>query len=267
MACMAVQSAEIAERRGQGTDVMKTLKHCAGEVIEAAEAYAKASLDAFASELADVVMCILTICGSNGVQIETALKDCIGKNRARIEPETEKTAPQHDRKLYTTQEAAEIIGIKRTTFNQFIYLRKHADNLFPVEDVPEGHDKRVKLYTAETVAKIAEHFKTEKPDGMTKRELARKCGVTRPTIKNIADRLGIKSERVILDGKRTAVFAREDAEKIAAEIKAGAKQPEAEKPEQKPTKRFERDPRCDDPNWWPDPTPQCFRNEEENEWL
>lgn len=260
---MAVQSAEIAERRGQGTDVMKTLKHCAGEVIEAAEAYAKASLDSFASELADVVMCVLTICGSNGVQIETVLEDCIKKNQARIKPsEPEPTAPKQGGRLYTTQEAAELIGIKRTTFNQYIYMRKHADNLFPVEDVPDGHDKRVKLYTAETVAKIAEHFKTEKPDGLTKRELARKCGVTRPTIKNIADRLGIKSERVILDGKRTAVFAREDAEKIAAEIKAGTKQPEAVKPEQKPTKRFERDPRCDDINWWPDPTPQCFKGEE-----
>lgn len=76
-------------------DVLDTLKHCAGEVVEATEAYSGIATahsiteagkiiaqkkDDFASELADIICCVLTICGQENIDIELALTKCMEKN-------------------------------------------------------------------------------------------------------------------------------------------------------------------------------------------
>lgn len=64
--------------------VIGTLKHCAGEVIEATEAYMRfLPKEAFADELADIVCCVLTICGRENIDIELALTKCMEKNFKR----------------------------------------------------------------------------------------------------------------------------------------------------------------------------------------
>ena len=79
---------------------MKALKHCAGEVVEATEAYSGISTahsvseagknytqkkDDFANELADIICCVLTICGNEGIDIEYAMTMCMEKNANRAE--------------------------------------------------------------------------------------------------------------------------------------------------------------------------------------
>ncbi len=94
---MSAQAFEIAEKRGQYKhdehDTTRALKHCAGEVVEAVEAYndwtfldtPKTDKKAeFTSELADIIMCVLSIAGAENIDIEKALKDCIVKNERRI---------------------------------------------------------------------------------------------------------------------------------------------------------------------------------------
>ena len=88
---------EIAEKRGQykhdGQDVLRGLKHCAGEVLEANEAYNNWSFmssdetlkEVFADELADIIMCILSICGAEHIDIESAMWRCFVKNAERAE--------------------------------------------------------------------------------------------------------------------------------------------------------------------------------------
>lgn len=80
------------------TGTMEALKHCAGEVVEATEAYSSISIvhsvseagkiytqkkDDFASELADIICCVLTICGRENIDIEFALTKCMEKNFKR----------------------------------------------------------------------------------------------------------------------------------------------------------------------------------------
>ena len=82
------------------TGTMEALKHCAGEVIEATEAYSGISTvhsvleagkiytqkkDDFASELANIICCVLTICGKENIDIEYALTMCMEKNANRAE--------------------------------------------------------------------------------------------------------------------------------------------------------------------------------------
>ena len=87
---------EIAEKRGQykhdGQDVLRGLKHCAGEVLEANEAYNDWSFinkdegkEKFADELADIIMCVLSICGAEHIDIENAIarKMLINEGRAK----------------------------------------------------------------------------------------------------------------------------------------------------------------------------------------
>ena len=72
------------------TNTMKMLKHTATEVVEATEAYndyeyvdkpqAKA---VFASELADIVCCVLIIAGKENIDMEYALTACMEKNYMR----------------------------------------------------------------------------------------------------------------------------------------------------------------------------------------
>ena len=76
------------------------LKHCAGEVVEAADAYREyvnklecvededertlVSVRPFSLELADVVMCCLIMAELNGVNMElTLLERCLEKNKRR----------------------------------------------------------------------------------------------------------------------------------------------------------------------------------------
>ena len=82
------------------TETIQALKHCAGEVIEATEAYSGMSTahsmmeagrlyaqkrDDFACELADIICCVLTICGKENLDIEYALTVCMDKNAKRAE--------------------------------------------------------------------------------------------------------------------------------------------------------------------------------------
>ena len=92
-----------AKERGQykfdGSDTFRALKHAAGEIVEANEEYNNWSLfdnnegkrEAFENELADVVICILSICGYEQIDIEKAIvrkmkinEKRVGKNEVQI---------------------------------------------------------------------------------------------------------------------------------------------------------------------------------------
>ena len=95
---MSLKAYEIARARLQyvydGRDGERGLKHCAGEVVEACNSYNEWIYNAhktegaerkaeFAGELADVITCVLSLCGYFQIDIEQALKDCMKKNEAR----------------------------------------------------------------------------------------------------------------------------------------------------------------------------------------
>ena len=85
---LAKEAFEIAKARGQKTDALSCLKHCSGELVEATEAYNNWTFNIgddvqFADELADVIMCILTLSASENIDIEKALLKCLEKNRKR----------------------------------------------------------------------------------------------------------------------------------------------------------------------------------------
>ena len=87
---LAKQSLLLAERRGLSTDVISTLKHCGGEVVEATEAFTKFNMlgekkdyKDFASELADIICCVLTASAKEDVNIEDALNKAMQKNARR----------------------------------------------------------------------------------------------------------------------------------------------------------------------------------------
>ena len=66
------------------TDTMQMLKHTATEVVEATEAYvANESKAVFASELADIICCVLIIAGKENIDMEYALTTCMEKNYMR----------------------------------------------------------------------------------------------------------------------------------------------------------------------------------------
>ncbi|MBO4507133.1 MAG: hypothetical protein J5747_00675 [Spirochaetaceae bacterium] len=107
--------AEIRYRNGafgsKQNSVQNLLKHCAGEIVEATEAYCpyetlkeytsggtdfegmeepdlaeKVFLEdkeRFSSELADIIVCVFIIAGRERIDIEKALLDCYAKNLAR----------------------------------------------------------------------------------------------------------------------------------------------------------------------------------------
>ena len=82
---------DIAKRRGIKETTFEALKHCAGEILEANEAYnnwtfcetSDSLKELFEDELADVIMCCLSICGAEGINIEKALERCFEKNEKR----------------------------------------------------------------------------------------------------------------------------------------------------------------------------------------
>ena len=85
---------EIARKRGINETTFEALKHCAGEVLEANEAYNDWSLldspkddlkEKFENELADIVICVLSISAREYIDIENAIsrKMLINEGRAK----------------------------------------------------------------------------------------------------------------------------------------------------------------------------------------
>lgn len=77
------------------TNTMQMLKHTATEVVEATEAYGnylfkigsvvgtQEERAKFASELADIICCVLIISGKENIDMEKALTECMEKNYYR----------------------------------------------------------------------------------------------------------------------------------------------------------------------------------------
>ena len=87
---LAKQSLMLAKQRGLKADVLSTLKHCGGEVVEATEAFARFNMlgehkdfHDFSSELADIIICVLTASAVEDVDIEKALEEAMQKNARR----------------------------------------------------------------------------------------------------------------------------------------------------------------------------------------
>ena len=91
---IAEQSYIIAKQRELKTDVLSTLKHCAGEVIEACEAQTKLMQAhdwntsekyrvALGLELADIIICALTASARAGIDIEYYINEAMQKNAQR----------------------------------------------------------------------------------------------------------------------------------------------------------------------------------------
>lgn len=84
---------EISKKRnqykGDGDDTIRALKHCACEVVEAVDAYdcLRNAREDFENELADVIICILSISGAEKIDIEQAVsrKMFINERRAKNE--------------------------------------------------------------------------------------------------------------------------------------------------------------------------------------
>lgn len=85
---------EIAQKRGINETTFEALKHCAGEVLEANEAYNDWSLldnskddlkEKFENELADIVICVSSISAREYIDIENAIsrKMLINEGRAK----------------------------------------------------------------------------------------------------------------------------------------------------------------------------------------
>ena len=82
------------------------LKHCAGEIVEAIDAYriysvldwsatakqeeVKNAFNAFGGELADIIACVLIIAASENIDIENAILKCVEKNKKRAYGEGDK---------------------------------------------------------------------------------------------------------------------------------------------------------------------------------
>ena len=91
---IAEQAHALAKQRGLKTDVLSSLKHCAGEVVEATEAFTKLFDEVspnraeglkqdFSLELADIVICALTASYEAGINIEDAISEAMQKNAQR----------------------------------------------------------------------------------------------------------------------------------------------------------------------------------------
>lgn len=92
----------VAKKRELNGAFIKTapidiLKHCAGEVMEATEAYCDFAYEMtdeyeekFQDEVADIMTCCLIISGYMKVDIESALNRVMEKNRLRAEKQGDK---------------------------------------------------------------------------------------------------------------------------------------------------------------------------------
>lgn len=99
-AALDIAKARKVDKVDKPGGTVRMLKHCAGEVVEAADAYREymnalecvededermlVSVRPFALELADVIMCCLIIAELNGVDMELALLECMDKNERRV---------------------------------------------------------------------------------------------------------------------------------------------------------------------------------------
>ena len=86
---------EIAEKRGIHENTMEALKHCAGEVTEALVAYLdyvydKNKKEEFENELADIVICVLSISAKEKIDIENAIARKMLINESRTQKENYK---------------------------------------------------------------------------------------------------------------------------------------------------------------------------------
>ena len=101
---LAKQSYILAKKRGLSIDVISTLKHCAGEVVEACEAQTRLAgaqdwgtsekhRVALGLELADIIICALTASARAGINIEEYVGKAMLKNahRAYQEDSNEKS--------------------------------------------------------------------------------------------------------------------------------------------------------------------------------
>lgn len=84
----AYKTALTRQQNGGNVKVADILKHCAGEVIEAQEAFILWKYDAhdpakYAEELADVIICALIAAGRDDIDIEKAVNNKIEKNAER----------------------------------------------------------------------------------------------------------------------------------------------------------------------------------------
>lgn len=91
---LAEQAYLLAKQRELKTDIVSTLKHCAGEVVEATEAYTnlsyvstsdrrKAKTEEMGLELADIIICALTASAKLGLDIEEYIGKAMQKNAQR----------------------------------------------------------------------------------------------------------------------------------------------------------------------------------------
>ena len=79
------------------TEPISILKHCAGEVMEATEAYCDLAYELtseneekFQNEVADIMTCCLIVSGYIKFDIESALNRVMEKNRLRAEKQGDK---------------------------------------------------------------------------------------------------------------------------------------------------------------------------------
>ena len=87
---------EIAKKRGIRETTFEALKHCAGEVLEAVESYTKyvyspiEETDNFPAELADIVICVLSISAQENIDIEQAIERKMLINEGRVQNDSKK---------------------------------------------------------------------------------------------------------------------------------------------------------------------------------
>ena len=79
------------KKKGVDYHTPAILKHCAGEVCEAVEAYnqylyeyIESNRNKLAAELADIITCALIAAANEDIDIEKALQECQQKNEARV---------------------------------------------------------------------------------------------------------------------------------------------------------------------------------------
>lgn len=89
MAESVLETAKMREEKGQlKSDTMSIMKHCAGEVCEAVEAYSicyRFRGKIYEEELADIITCALIAAANEGADIEAALLRVQEKNARRAE--------------------------------------------------------------------------------------------------------------------------------------------------------------------------------------
>lgn len=85
---IAKQFDDVSKKRDLPQSSFDLMKHCAGEVLEAAQAFERLDRDCdtfeFSLELCDVIVCCLIIASRYYIDIETALDQCLQKNKLKI---------------------------------------------------------------------------------------------------------------------------------------------------------------------------------------